>query len=201
MVNKQNDNTLELLADEKYTIADKESGSRAFMPIHIDTGYAVEIIKLDDGQMPCGRDNERICDYLLTCKGRNPSIVCVTELKGTKKDEKVSDAYEQLLQTVKRQCSVFVHKASYAMAAIAGAQDKSLPRGNNGERRALCKELLKLSEEKVKNMDNLVFYVQPDVKVKKAYVNYNRSPRVIMCHSKTGAQIPVPSMLIEAVKK
>ena len=200
---EQDANTKILCAEDQFIVEDRESGSRGIMPIQVDTGYEVEVIKVDKGILHNEKEKERACDFMLIskCEANDDKVVCMLELKGTENGKEISHAYNQIRQSINRISAESIKNACYLMAAIAGAQDKTLPSMITPEKRKLCKVMISKSRNKVSNMDRLLFYVQPNAKTKKAYVNISRNPRVIECHSKKGAAISVPSMLIEAVEK
>lgn len=200
---EQDANTKILCAGDQFLVEDRESGSRGIMPIQVDTGCEVELTKVDEGILCNENEGERACDFMLIskCEVNDDKVVCMLELKGTGNGKEISRAYNQIRQSINRISGRYKDNARYLMAAIAGAQDKTLPSMINQEKRELCKVMFSKSRRKIANMDKLLFYVQPNAKTKKAYVNINRNPCVIECHSGKGAAIPVPSMLIEAVEK
>lgn len=200
---EQDANTTILCAEDQFLVEDRESGSRAIMPIQVDTGYEVEVIKVDQGILHNEKEKERACDFMLIskCEVNDDKAVCMLELKGTENGKEISRAYNQIRQSISRVSKEYIKNACYLMAAIAGAQDKTLPSMINQEKRELCKVMFSKSRRKIANMDKLLFYVQPNARIKKAHVNISKNPRVIECHTMKGAAIPVPSMLIEAVEK
>ena len=197
---EENENTIFLRTGERFVVKDRESGSRAIMPIIVDDEYKVGVVKVDNGIINNVKNRERACDYMLISEGKSEKIVCMIELKGTDSEKEISHAYNQISQSIDRVSEIYLKESDYVIATIAGAQDKTLPSMITKEKRNLCKKLFSRSKIKVKDMDKLVFYVQPDVRTKKAYINKNKRPRVIECHSKNGADIPVPTMLLEALK-
>lgn len=200
---KKDENFTTIDAGERYIIKDQESGSKGIMPILVDTGYKVEIIKLDKGILCNEKENERACDFMLIAKDGSCKIVCMTEIKGTDNEKEIAHAYNQISQSINRIPNNYLAGSDISMAAIVGAQDKTLPRMINHEKKDLCKALFSKTKnkQKVKNMDNLVFYVQPNNAIKRAYVNINKTPYVIECHSKKGAEIPFPSMPLGLVQQ
>ena len=177
----------------------------------VDNGYEVEVIKVDGGILKNTKENERACDYMLVSKKeeknakvvseRNLSkVVCMIELKGTNREKEISHAYDQISQTIDRLPEKYINNQEYLVATIAGAQDKTLPSMITKEKRELCKKLSVKCKNKVKNIEKLVFYIQPNIRTKKACVNKKKKPFVIECHSKNGAYIPVPELLLEMIE-
>ncbi len=199
-MSERDTNVTVICAGNSFLITDGESGSKGVMPIIVDNGYMVKIVKVDKGILSNERESERACDYIMIAKDKFDKIVCMTELKGTYNGNEISHAYNQISQSIDRIPVEYFNNAQYVMAAVAGAQDKTLPSMINQEKRKLCQKMRLKCMAKVKDMNKLVFYVQPSKGIKKAYVNNKKNPCVIECHSKHGAEIPVPSMLVEAIE-
>lgn len=184
-----------------FTIKDEESGSKAIMPVIVDKGYEADVIKVDNGILKNLKDRERACDFALIINSENEKekITCMTELKGTGNDKEINHAFDQIRQSICR-ISDYIENSDYLIAVIAGTSDKTLPRMINQKNRELCKQLLSKSRKKVSNMNKLIVYIQPKNGITKATLKPKKSPCVIECHSKRGSEIPIPSLLIEAVE-
>ena len=206
----QDENVTIIEAGERFLVEDRDSGSKGIMPILVDAGYKIEVIKVDKGILQNERDRERACDYMLVANGDTDDenstsgglnrVICMTELKGTGKENEINHAYSQVSQSIDRIPAEYMKSTDYMMAAIAGAQDKTLPSMINPEKKKLCEKMYSKSRHKVNDMNKLVFYIQPNVRIRKAFVNTSKNPRVIECYSRKGAEIPVPSMLVDVIK-
>ena len=193
-------NTKIINEKERFIVEDRDSGSRGVMPIVVDEGYEVEIVKVDKGILNNQQVSERACDYMLISKKESEKLVCMNEIKGTANAKEITHAYNQISQSIDRLSQKYLRDSDYIIATIVGAQDKTIPRMIGREKRNLCKKMFSKSKIKVKDMDNLVIYIQPNKRIEKAYVNKHKMPRVIECHTRNEANIPFTSMLLEAVK-
>lgn len=185
-----------ILKGEKI-IEDQESGSKAIFPIKVEEPHQVKLYKTDV-KTSVG-DRKKACDYLMVCDEDKYKITCLTELKGTHKTNEVRDALIQIVTSLEALKQNYMRGTKIAIGIVVGAPDKTLPKMISSNTRSLCKKLYSQSEDKrkIKNMDNLLIYVQLEKGIKKAIVIGKNSAKIIKCHSKSGAHVPVPSMLVE----
>lgn len=200
-----NDNKMQkyeyIILKGENVIKDQESGSKSIFPIEVEKAHQLKLYKTDV-KTSVG-DRKKACDYLLVCDENEYKIACLTELKGTHKINEVKDALIQIGTSLEALKQNYMRGTKIAIGIVVGAPDKTLPKMISSDTRGLCKKLYSQCEDKrkIKNMDNLLIYVQPEKGIKKAIVIGKNSAKIIKCHSKSGAHVPVPSMFIEIATK
>ncbi len=200
-------------AEEKYLLNDMDTGSKAIVPIQVDTDNAVEVVQVDGGLITGLPEGKAICDNLvftLDTRVQNLKITWLIELKGTKKSSEVQHAITQIVESIEYlndsvrypEASKYLKQRDYVFAAVAGAPDKTLPVINNEEIKTLCKKLNAMcgKRKEIKNMFALFCYIKPNKSYKKAVRSGNKPPYEILCSSSNTGYIPYPSMLLELLR-
>lgn len=200
-----------LVENTSMTIRDIESGSRAWLPVRADEGYDFEIVKIDKGIITDIPDGKSVCDnliYSIPKKIGGYNITWIVELKGTKRDDKVGHAIEQITDTIgylldKEQypeAQKYMQKRDLVFGLIVGAPDKTLPAFAKEDVKRLCQRLFKqsLKRKQIKDLYSLVFNIQPR-KGHKARCEGKSSPYTITCYNSNGCEIPLPSMFTDMV--
>jgi len=209
MAGKNSSSLVETIeAGTRIVLRDKESGSRAFVPIQMDAEIAAEIVKVDGGLIKNLPKGKYICDNLLftldneKCKTK---ITWLIELKGTKNVEEAEHSIDQLCDSIQYlkdtasypQCEKYLHKRDFVFAAIAGAPNKTLPAMNNDKIKKLCRELNKAGTKKAQNIFELFCYITPNPKCKAAARKNASAPYKFECHSNHTGYLKIPSALLD----
>jgi len=202
-----------LKSGEKSIINDKDTGSKAIVPIQADKDNEIEIVQIDGGLITGLSEGNVICDNLvfsLDTQVQNVKITWLIELKGTKKPNEVQHAITQITKSIEYlndsvkypEASKYLKQRDYVFAAVAGAPDKTLPVINNDEIKTLCKKLNSMCGKRkdIKNMFVLFCYIKPNKSYSKAVRSGNKPPYEILCSSGSGGYISYPSMLLELLK-
>lgn len=210
---KEKNYVTEVKPGEKYIIEDTENGSKAFMPVQIDSDTMVHIITVDKGLITGLPKEMTICDNMIfTTKTELPymNITWLIELKGTKNEKEVRHAITQIQETIGYlndefrfpDAKKYVEKRDYIFASVVGAPDKTIPYVVNDELKALCKRLFGLSQQRknVKDMYALFCYIQPNPRHKKAALAGSAPPYNIYCHKNGEGYIPYPQILMDMVR-
>lgn len=195
---------------QKYTITDKETGSKAMAPIQVAEGNAVEVVKVDKGLIKKLPEGKNICDslvYTVKDEKHNLNITWLIELKGSDSEKLVKHCVDQIMDTIGflvdevnfPTAKKYLKQRDLVFAAIAGAPDKTIPVLSNSDIRGLCRKLqaLSLQRKKIKNMSTLFFYIQPDSRVKNVEVRGAQAPYVIRCYNNRGGLITYPDALLK----
>lgn len=206
---KNNEDIVLLCENEKYTIRDEENKSKAMAPIQITAGSTVEVVKVDKGLITKLPEGKFICDslvYTIKDERHNLNITLLIELKGSDNEKLVKHCVDQIMDTI----GYLVDEVSYpaaakylkqrdlVFAAIAGAPDKTIPILSNSEIKGLCQRLqaLSLKRKSVKNMFSLLFYIQPDARVRNMEIRGGKAPYIIRCYNNTGGAMQYPDVLL-----
>ncbi|MBO5352078.1 MAG: hypothetical protein J6A77_02145 [Lachnospiraceae bacterium] len=202
-----------LQQEEKLLINDKETGSKAIVPIQVDKNHLVEVVQIDGGLITGLPERKAICDNLifsLETQVQSLRITWLIELKGTQKSSEVQHAVTQIIESIEYlndsvkypEASKYLKQRDYVFAAVAGAPDKTLPIINNDEIKALCKKLNRMcgKRKEIKNMFSLFCYIKPNKNYNKAVCRGSKPPYEILCSSGKSGYIPYPSMLLELLK-
>lgn len=194
---------------QKMKIDDSAHGSKAFVPIQIDSGNSVEIVQIDGGLITGLPPNKPCADNLIyTVKDTrtNLNITWIIELKGTRNQGEAKHAIEQIVESIGYmqneaaypQAAKYIKKRDYVFAAVVGAPDRTLPVFNNEDIRTLCRKLQAISEKKkdIKNMFSLFCYIRPNRRCSEAKIRGEAPPYSIECYNNKDGFISYPSMLL-----
>ena len=211
---QENSFAVNLAEGQKWVLRDEEHKSKAFVPLQIDAGNSVEVVRVDGGLIAKQPTGEEICDNLVyTVKDARMgvNITWIIELKGTKNEAEAKHSITQIVksigflqdQTAYPHASKYIKNRDYVFAAIAGAPDKTLPPLNNQEIKALCRKLKELSHKRknVKDMFMLFCYIRPNKQCKKAQLKGITPPYDILCYDHNDSYIAYPSMLMKLLEK
>ena len=182
-------------------IKDEDSGSKSLFPIEVEKDHQVKLYRTDIQEQVEARS--KACDYLMVCDEDQYKISCLTELKGTQKPGEVRDALKQIEASLLKLREDYLRGSKIATGIIVGASDKTLPKMISSDARSVCRKLYSqcIDKKRIKNMDNLLIYFQPEKSIRKAAIFGKDSNKTIKCHSRAGAYVPVPSMIIEIATK
>lgn len=211
-IGEKNDFEEKLKSNELFLVTDSESGSKSVFPIIPDNNSKTVLVHVDKGLIKNLPNNCRVCDKLLFVdntvfeNNKNISITCLVELKGTSNKDDVLGAIAQLCQTFNyEEIKKYTFEKSFIFAFIVGAPSKKLPRllNTNLELKTLAKLLYKKCtlRSSIKNMLNLVFYVQLDKIRKNSLFEGNVAPYTISCYKTRYAAVPFPSMILKKIEK
>lgn len=191
-------------------IKDTAHKSKAFVPIRVDTGNSIQVVKVDGGLITGLSEGEVICDnlvYTLKDNSTGLNITWIIELKGTQNAKEAKHAIEQIIKSIQYmqdqisfpQATKYITNRDFVFAAVAGAPDKTLPILNNEDIKSLCKKLKVLSRRRkdVKDMFTLFCYIKPNERCKRAELRGHSAPYDIVCYNKQDGYIAYPSLLIK----
>lgn len=203
----------QLTEGQRFVIKDVEHKSKAFVPLQVDSGNDIEVVKVDGGLITGLPKGEKICDNLVyTIKDNKTGlkITWIIELKGTKNDKEAKYAVDQIIKSIQHmqdqisypQAAKYITNRDFVFAAVAGAPDKTLPALNNDDIKILCKKLMAISKKRkeIRDMFMLFCYIRPNERCRNAEVNGNKAPYSILCYNKQDGYISYPSMLIKLLE-
>ena len=211
IIGEKNDFEEKLKSNELFLITDSESGSKSVFPIIPDNNSKTVLVHVDKGLIRNLQKNCRVCDKLLFVDNtlfenkKNISVTCLVELKGTSNEDEVLGAIDQLCQTFNyEEVKKYTFRKSFIFAFIVGAPSKKLPRllNTNPELKKLSKLIYAKCtlRSSIKNISNLVFYVQLDKNRKNALFEGNVAPYTISCYKTQYAAVPFPSMILKKIE-
>lgn len=211
-IGEKNDFEEKLKSNELFLVTDSESGSKSVFPIIPDNNSKTVLVHVDKGLIKNLPNNCRVCDKLLFVdntvfeNNKNISITCLVELKGTSNEGEVLGAIAQLCQTCNyEEVKKYTFGRSFIFAFIVGAPSKKLPRllNTNPELKKLSRLLYAKCalRSSIKNISNLVFYVQLDKNRKNALFEGNIAPYTIYCYKTQYAAVHFPSMVLKKIEK
>lgn len=196
--------------NEKCIIKDVEAGSKGMAPVQLAAGTTAEVVKVDKGLIKKIPEGKFICDslvYTVKDERHNLNITWLIELKGSDNKKLVKHCVEQITDTIGYlmdevsypEAAKYLERRDLVFAAIAGAPDKTIPVLSNNDVRELCRKLQALSIQRklIKNMSSLLFYIQPDMRVKHMEIRGSHAPYTIRCYNNNGGAILYPDALLE----